>query len=114
MEMLTSHVKLDLLHQAIPAGWMTKHLTLENQDVILCLNEKTWVTRFQFCKPRCSGGLSGGWKNFAVDNNLDEFDVCVFNPDITGTKPVVLNVSIFRVVNDVSPLVQVAPASLKL
>ncbi|KAJ4701835.1 B3 domain-containing protein [Melia azedarach] len=101
-------------YMAIPAGWMTKHLTLENQDVILCLNEKTWVTRFQFCKPRCSGGLSGGWKNFAVDNNLDEFDVCVFNPDITGIKPVVLNVSIFRVVNDVSPLVQVAPASLKL
>lgn len=101
-------------YMAIPASWMSKYLTLENQDVILRLNEKTWITRFQFCKPRCSGGLSGGWKNFAVDNNLDEFDVCVFNPDTPGTKPMVLNVSIFRVVNAVVPLTQVAPASLQL
>ncbi|KAH9758459.1 B3 domain-containing protein REM16 [Citrus sinensis] len=101
-------------YMAIPASWMSKYLTLENQDVILRLNEKTWITRFQFCKPRCSGGLSGGWKNFAVDNHLDEFDVCVFSPDNPGTKPMVLNVSIFRVVNAVVPLTQVAPASLQL
>ncbi|GAY39430.1 hypothetical protein CUMW_044310 [Citrus unshiu] len=101
-------------YMAIPASWMSKYLTLENQDVILRLNEKTWITRFQFCKPRCSGGLSGGWKNFAVDNHLDEFDVCVFGPDNPGTKPMVLNVSIFRVVNAVVPLTQVAPASLQL
>lgn len=101
-------------YMAIPASWMSKYLTLENQDVILRLNEKTWITRFQFCKPRCSGGLSGGWKNFAVDNHLDEFDVCVFSPDNPGTKPMVLNVSIFRVVNAAVPLTQVAPASLQL
>ncbi|KAJ0085176.1 hypothetical protein Patl1_09048 [Pistacia atlantica] len=97
---------------AIPAGWMTKHLTLENQDVILRVNEKTWQVKFQFWKPRCCGGLSGGWKNFAADNNLDEFDVCVFQPASLVIKPIVLNVVIFRVVNEVIPLTQVTPAYL--
>lgn len=95
-------------YMSIPTAWITKYLMGESQDVILRCNEKTWNTRYLFWKPRSSGGLSGGWKNFAVDNNLDEYDVCVFSPERLEIKPIVLNVTIFRVVNEVAPLTQVA------
>ncbi|KAL5780374.1 hypothetical protein ACOSQ2_011111 [Xanthoceras sorbifolium] len=95
-------------YMSIPTAWITKYLMGESQDLILRCNEKTWNTKFLFWKPRSCGGISGGWKNFALDNNLDEFDVCVFIPERLEVKPIVLNVSIFKVVNEVAPLTQVA------
>ena len=38
-----------------------------------------------------------GWVVFSKDNNLEEGDVCVF--EVIERKPVVLNVSIFHVID---------------
>eukprot|EP00257_Ricinus_communis_P016558 XP_015574761.1 B3 domain-containing protein REM16 [Ricinus communis] len=85
-------------YMSIPSGWMVKHLSsLEKQDVILCVKEKQWVTKFCYQKSKHSGGLSGGWKSFALANDLQEFDVCVFEPSGLQNNAVVLNVNIFPV-----------------
>ncbi|KAF5740725.1 B3 domain-containing protein REM16-like isoform X1 [Tripterygium wilfordii] len=96
----------------IPSWWMNKHLSLKNQDLILRVNEDTWQVTFRYVYSRGHGGLSTGWKNFALDNKLDEFDVCVFEPSSPLNNCVVLDVKIFRVVPEVQPLTPVKVASL--
>lgn len=88
------------LIQSIPSWWLAKHLTPENQDVILLCNENTWRVKFNVTKPNC-GGLASGWKNFALDNKLEVYDVCVFKPE-TEAKPIVLSVRIIRVAEGVA------------
>lgn len=91
--------------QAIPSAWLATHLPIKgNQDVILRFKDRAWHTRFFYHKSRNNGGLTGGWKKFALDNNLHEFDVCVFEPLDLVNYPIILNVSIFRVVEEVSPI----------
>lgn len=80
----------------------------ESQDVILRHDDKTWNTKYIFWRPRSTGGISGGWKSFALDNNLELYDVCVFSPARLEIQPIILDVTIFRVVNEVAPLNQVA------
>lgn len=76
---------------------MTRHLkTLLEEDVILRINENTWRTKFLYQKSRNSGGLSAGWRNFVTDNNLQEFDVLVFEPGSPINNSIVLDVQIFR------------------
>ncbi|GAV79745.1 B3 domain-containing protein [Cephalotus follicularis] len=99
-------------YMVIPSGWLTKHLSLENQEVFLRVREKTWHTRFYYIKSRKCGGLASGWKTFAVDNNLEEFDVCVFEPASPASYPLVLDVRIFRVLQEAAPLTQVSPSSV--
>lgn len=87
--------------QSIPSAWTTKHLrSLEKQDVILRTKENTWHTKFYYQKSKNSGGLSSGWKSFALSNDLQEFDVCVFEPGIPVDNAVVLDVNIIRVFHD--------------
>ncbi|KAE8659071.1 AP2/B3-like transcriptional factor family protein, putative isoform 2 [Hibiscus syriacus] len=86
-------------YMAFPIAWTAKHFLRENMDVILRINERTWRTRFIYHKGRDCGGLSGGWKSFASDNNLIEHDVCVFEPSDMERKPIVLDVRIFRVLD---------------
>ncbi|KAL2907165.1 B3 domain-containing protein REM16 [Bienertia sinuspersici] len=67
------------------------------QEVILRVKEKTWVCTYHL--NRKNGGLEGaGWKKFALENHLEEYDVCLFVP--TGSKDgrSILDVSIFKVV----------------
>lgn len=96
--------------QAIPTAWVSKHQLKENADVILRINKRTWKTRYYYHRSRNSGGLSGGWRSFVNDNNIKEHDVCVFEPANTERKPIVLDVSIFHVLQSPVPLSQVNPA----
>ena len=83
--------------EVILVAWVAKHFSKENTDVILRINKRTWKTRFNYHRNRDCGGLSGGWKNFVNDNNLEEHDACVFELADIGRKPIVLDVSIFHV-----------------
>ncbi|CAN1323699.1 B3 domain-containing protein REM16 [Linum perenne] len=86
---------------SIPCGWMNKHLNmLLKHPVSLKMNGKTWNTRFVYQQARKSGGLSAGWRSFAVDNNLQEFDVCVFNPEAPFHTSMSLNVNVVRAIED--------------
>jgi len=73
-----------------------------NQDVILRVGEGTWHARYRLTG-RGSGGLSSGWKNFTLENNLEQSDVCVFNLADSISKNIILDVTIFRVVEDIVP-----------
>lgn len=85
-------------YMVIPSAWSTRHFrTLEKKVVILRVKENTWNTNFLYYKSKNSGGLSSGWKSFALDNNLQEFDVCLFEPSGTMNNSFVLDVNIFRV-----------------
>ncbi|WCJ35342.1 AP2/B3-like transcriptional factor family protein [Euphorbia peplus] len=85
-------------YMSIPSSWMTKHgYAFEKQDVILRRGEDLWHTKYYYQKSKNNGGLSSGWKNFAVTNSLQEYDVCVFEPGEPTKDAIVLDVSIFRV-----------------
>ncbi|XP_011017261.1 PREDICTED: B3 domain-containing protein REM16-like [Populus euphratica] len=85
-------------YMVIPSGWANRHFrTLEKKDVILRMKENTWNTKFLYCKSKNSGGLSSGWRNFALDNKLQEFDVCLFEPSSAVNNSIVFDVNIFRV-----------------
>jgi hypothetical protein len=100
-----------LLGQYIPSERLTDHLSSENQDIFLRCNNDTWRTRYNFYPSRRYGGITGGWKHFALDNNLEEFDVCLFKPAAdTIEDTVVLDVSIFRVVQEITPPTLSTPA----
>lgn len=87
-----------LLHSGNPFRWANRHFrTLEKKDVILRMKENTWNAKFLYCKSKNSGGLSSGWRNFALDNKLQEFDVCLFEPSSAVNNSIVFDVSIFRV-----------------
>lgn len=88
-------------YMSIPALWMSKNLTsLEKQDVILRMKDNIWKTKFYYQKSKNSGGLSSGWKGFAMANELQEFDVCVFEPANRVNNTIVLDVNIFRVLHE--------------
>ncbi|MBA0720642.1 hypothetical protein Golax_008254 [Gossypium laxum] len=102
-------------YMAIPVAWTAKHHLKENTDIILRINKRTWRTRYNYHKNRDCGGLSGGWKCFVNDNNLIEYDVCVFEPSNIGGKPIILDVIIIRVLDSAViapvPLTITHPAS---
>ncbi|CAI0558547.1 unnamed protein product [Linum tenue] len=86
---------------SVPNVWTNKHLPLLlKHGVVLKVKDKTWTTKFTYQQSRKSGGLSAGWKSFAVENNLEEFDVCVFEPDGPFYASISLNVKIVRVIQD--------------
>ncbi|XP_021849698.1 B3 domain-containing protein Os03g0619600 isoform X1 [Spinacia oleracea] len=86
----------------IPAKWMQQHLPYRKQRVILRVGERKWHTSlFVYAK---GAGISAGWKKFALDNFLEEFDVLVFNVVSQEDEIiVVMDVDICRVVQKVVP-----------
>ncbi|PKI48666.1 hypothetical protein CRG98_030953 [Punica granatum] len=96
-------------YQSIPVQWADKHLGRCHQNIILRVKDKTWKTRYNYTSRNC-GGISGGWRSFALDNYLQESDVCLFDlgDSIDGT--VVLDVTIFRAIESVIPAVPEASA----
>ncbi|KAI4389564.1 hypothetical protein MLD38_001779 [Melastoma candidum] len=88
---------------SVPIEWACKYLGNQTQDIVLRLDEKTWNTKYTVTG-RGTGGFSNGWKAFSMDNHLEESDVCVFDLAKTINEIVVLDVTIFRVVNDIVPL----------
>ncbi|KAI9113204.1 hypothetical protein K1719_015729 [Acacia pycnantha] len=95
-------------YASIPSKWLAEHLSPYSEDVILRMGGNEWRAKYSFEHGRRTGGLTGGWKQFAVDNNLEEFDVCVFEL-IGQSKPLIMDVTIFRVVEEVTPLGKVNP-----
>ncbi|KAF7829723.1 B3 domain-containing protein [Senna tora] len=91
-------------YASIPSKWITEHLSPYSEDVILRVGEREWPAKFSFEHGRRTGGLTGGWKHFALDNNLEEFDVCVIRLADKTIKPMVMEVQIFRVVEEVTAL----------
>nr|GMC52316.1 B3 domain-containing protein REM16-like isoform X2 [Ipomoea batatas]GMC85185.1 B3 domain-containing protein REM16-like isoform X2 [Ipomoea batatas] len=100
----------------IPGDWAKAYLpaTERNFDLALRVKDKTWISR---CYQRVKSGrrtiLSGkGYRSFVLENQIEEFDVCVFEmerKDDSG-KDISFNVSIFRVVEDAIPPSLVSPS----
>ncbi|XP_057973365.1 B3 domain-containing protein REM16-like [Malania oleifera] len=88
----------------MPWEWVTRNLWHDKQDVILRHKDGTWPAKYYAYES--SAGLAGGWRHFAVENNLEEFDVCLFELGSQLKDAVVLDVRIFRVVEDVVPLMR--------
>ncbi|KAK9691691.1 hypothetical protein RND81_09G212400 [Saponaria officinalis] len=90
----------------IPADWVHKNLSCQHQKVVLRVGEKTWVGMFHnYGRRGHSGGLATGWKNFALQNNLEDSDVCLFKPaSEKDDSTLILDVEIFRVVQETTPL----------
>lgn len=65
---------------------------------------KPWEVNYVYYSDRSVGALSGGWGKFALGNNLEKFDVCVFEL----FKEDNMRVHIYRVVPEISPLVRVS------
>lgn len=82
-------------------NWCAKHFSSGSQLAVLQVKEKMWrvkVHRFGSSDHRT---FTDGWKEFSLDNCLEEYDVCVFNP--AGKHEggsLILDVSIFRVVQE--------------
>ncbi|KAL0017294.1 hypothetical protein SO802_004363 [Lithocarpus litseifolius] len=93
----------------IPLEWATNHLSLENQEIHLRFKKDTWRARYNHNRVRGYGGITGGWKHFVIDNNLEEFDVCLFKPAGQMDGSTILDVSIFRVVEEISPRTLLTP-----
>lgn len=90
-------------YASIPSKWLAEHLSPHSEDVILRSGGNEWLAKYSYEHGRRTGGLTGGWKQFALDNNLEEFDVCVF--ELVGQKkPLIMDVTVFRVVEECSPL----------
>uniref|UniRef100_A0A803KNC1 TF-B3 domain-containing protein n=2 Tax=Chenopodium quinoa TaxID=63459 RepID=A0A803KNC1_CHEQI len=88
----------------IPAPWSRTYLTRKHQDMKLRANGKNWTVRFN-AEPRYGGGVFiSGWSNFAVDNLLQEFDVCLFKLVSQKDEPVIFDVSIYRAVPEAAHL----------
>ncbi|XP_020593729.1 B3 domain-containing protein Os11g0197600-like isoform X2 [Phalaenopsis equestris] len=85
----------------LPGPFPFKHLPGCNGEVFLHdPNKQKWSVRYIFSR---RPALSGGWGKFAVGNNLEIDDVCVF--ELIERRN--LKVHIFRVLEDVKPLLRV-------
>ncbi|CAI8618692.1 unnamed protein product [Vicia faba] len=89
---------------SFPNKWRINHLSPSSQDVILRMGKSEWLGKYCYHNIRNNGGLTGGWKYFALENNLEEFDVCLFKPAGYMDKTLILDITIFRVVEEITPL----------
>ncbi|KAK7321719.1 hypothetical protein VNO77_32607 [Canavalia gladiata] len=95
---------------SIPGKWIADHISLSSQELVLRMGKGEWLARYSFHSIRRTGGLTGGWKHFALDNNLEEFDVCLFKPAGQMSNIFVMDVTIFRVVDEIVPVTAVTSA----
>ncbi|XP_050254198.1 B3 domain-containing transcription factor VRN1-like [Quercus robur] len=82
----------------VPAGFAFKYLRQRQIAKLETSDGRQWPVNCYYREPSSSAmNIGRGWIVFARENNLEEGDVCVF--ELIKRKPVVLNVSIFRVVD---------------
>ncbi|KAM0900158.1 hypothetical protein ACQ4PT_020859 [Festuca glaucescens] len=60
---------------------------------------KSWDVKYVYYSERSVGAFSAGWGKFAVGNNLEKFDVCIF--ELFGEDNI--KVHIYRVVPEITP-----------
>lgn len=93
----------------LPSWWSNDHLPKKDVLIKLQVEEKIWIVKFD---KRCTGGvLTAGWKKFALDNALEEHDVCLFNIVNNTSIPIIMDVKIFRVVDEVVAPTPLSPPS---
>ncbi|KAL0325660.1 UNVERIFIED_CONTAM: B3 domain-containing protein REM16 [Sesamum radiatum] len=88
-----------------PAEWARFHLPNKSHDIELRVSDNVWRAKYHY--RGYGGGLTSGWKNFVMENFLEEFDVCLFDLISQTDDAMILNVKIFRVVEEVIPPSQV-------
>ncbi|TKY67493.1 B3 domain-containing transcription factor VRN1 [Spatholobus suberectus] len=85
----------------LPSCFAEKHLNEVSGFIKLQIsNGRQWPVRCLYRGGRAK--LSQGWFEFSLENNLGEGDVCVF--ELLRMKEVVLQVTVFRVTEDVGLL----------
>ncbi|KAG1362104.1 putative B3 domain-containing transcription factor VRN1, partial [Cocos nucifera] len=94
----------------IPNCFAAEHLPRENRTIDLRLPRGKKLWRMSYLHYDNFSGLGKQWKKFALDNNLEEGDVCVF--ELTGE--LVLDVHIFRAVNDSTLPIRVSSSQGKI
>ncbi|KAL0325661.1 UNVERIFIED_CONTAM: B3 domain-containing protein REM16 [Sesamum radiatum] len=103
--MRASHVYKGFF-MSIPAEWARLHLPKKSLDIELRVKDNMWKAKYHY--KGYGGGLTGGWKNFVLENFLEEFDVCLFDIVSGIEDTIIFDVKIFRVVEEVIPPSQVA------
>ncbi|XP_010675170.2 B3 domain-containing protein REM16 isoform X2 [Beta vulgaris subsp. vulgaris] len=99
---------------SIPAEWMNAHLNLHHQEIVLRIDDKTWLTMFYYYEKRGVGGICPGWKKFVLENSLEEFDVLLFKLDNQkDNAKIVFDVEIFRVIPKILPPLLLTSSSMK-
>ncbi|KAK4492832.1 hypothetical protein RD792_000157, partial [Penstemon davidsonii] len=98
--MRASHV-YNRFCMSIPSEWLKKHHIDKSLDVELRVGEKNWVAKYYY--KGYGGGLMCGWKKFVLENFLEEFDVCLFDLVSQKSDAIILDIKIFRVVEEVIP-----------
>lgn len=89
--------------QTFPQAFVNSSLPKASSPMTLCdPSGKNWETRYAYNTRRRSGGISGGWIFFTFGNNLEANDVCIFEL-IEQNK---MQVHIFRVVDEIAPLLK--------
>lgn len=60
---------------------------------------KAWDVNYVYYSDRCVGSFSGGWSKFSLGNNLEKYDVCIFELFMKDN----IKVHIYRVVPEITP-----------
>ncbi|KAJ4961094.1 hypothetical protein NE237_021004 [Protea cynaroides] len=95
----------------IPQAFVEDHMPRIVKEVVLCVppGVKTWMVSYTVYMSH-QVGLSGGWKSFVWDNNLEQDDVCVFEltqlPGKKNLETISMDVKIFRVVKKLDKLTE--------
>ncbi|KAG9152713.1 hypothetical protein Leryth_023465 [Lithospermum erythrorhizon] len=96
-------------YNTVPCWWSNDYLPNKHVIMKLQLGGKIWPVKFN--KRYTGGVIIGGWKMFSMDNSLEEGDVCLFNIISNKSDPIVMEVKIFRVVEEVVPPTPLRPTS---
>uniref|UniRef100_A0A0E0J327 TF-B3 domain-containing protein n=1 Tax=Oryza nivara TaxID=4536 RepID=A0A0E0J327_ORYNI len=84
----------------IPCEFVRECLPRTNKRITLWDPQgKAWEVNYVYYSDRSVGSFSGGWGKFAVGNNLEKFDVCVFELVQKDN----IKVHIYRVVPEITP-----------
>ncbi|KAG8089529.1 hypothetical protein GUJ93_ZPchr0011g27207 [Zizania palustris] len=85
------HIPCEFVRECLPRT--SKKLTLWDPQ------GKAWEVNYVYYSDRSVGSFSGGWGKFAIGNNLEKFDVCVFELVQKDN----IKVHIYRVVPEITP-----------
>ncbi|GAB4847040.1 hypothetical protein Ancab_026052 [Ancistrocladus abbreviatus] len=77
----------------VPCKFVRNYIKGRSRDIYLLVSDKFWTVRL-FIYPKYCGELTTGWRAFAMENDLQAGDVCIF--ELVGLPNVTLKVSIFR------------------
>ncbi|XP_059293754.1 B3 domain-containing protein REM16-like [Lycium ferocissimum] len=102
MTMQPTHVNMGQLK--LPKAWQQKYMRQKSEAITLRipLSGRRWEATISCRKEGLV--IQSGWEDFVRDNELDEIDTCVFELAQGGKhnlKPVVLDVYIYRVKNEI-------------